>query len=306
MKYFLARLLYYYFCFWGFLLKALPFFLLESLATVLSYFWFYIVGFRKAVIQTNLKLVFADKSQKEIKHITRLNMRHVLLLIFEFWMLFVWNRKDLDKKVKITGLEHLQERIKKKQGCFLLTAHIGNWELLLMCAQLLGLPLSYFARDMRNSFWDEVLSKWRSDLGMEKLSESKSSLKALRAFRRGNAIGFMFDQHTGEPHGVLSEFMGKKAWTAKGLAILSQRLKAPVFPVHLIRLPGGRYHLKMEAALDFEAGTEVQAKFENSEYFQSHILSCNKKIEEWVRQTPEQYLWMHKRFKANFDYSKKL
>jgi len=116
----------------------------------------------------------------------------------------------------------------------------------------------------------------------------------------------MLDQHTGEPHGLENKFLGHPAWTAKGLAILSHRLKAPVLPGFLVRDDEGNFELHVENA--FYSRDVIPAKFcdesgpLSNEALGFHLRKCNEIMEQWVYQYPEQYLWLHKRFKNFLNY----
>jgi KDO2-lipid IV(A) lauroyltransferase len=305
----------------GFVVYVIPFSLKRNAARVLAFFWFYVLQFRRRIMLLNVAMVFPRRKeesnaayQTRCEGIVRQNMEHILLMLLELLERFYWTEETVSRKVQWHGYTHLKSLLDSKKGFFFLSAHLGNWEILTRAGCAIGIPLSVITRFLRNPVFDRIWVQSRRRFGLDLLSESGSGLAAVRAVQKGRALGFMADQHTGEPHGLEAQFLGHKAWCPKALALMADRLGAPILPAFIIRDPQtGHHHVYFEEILRFP---ELEASHPhnrslrtasgtlNAEGMKYHIEVCNAVQEKWIRNYPEQYLWMHKRFKNIVDYGK--
>jgi KDO2-lipid IV(A) lauroyltransferase len=291
---------------WGWVFRLLPFQIKQLLAYFGGCFWFYVIGFRVRTVLLNLSFVFPrlkEESNAEFKKriytLARRNFQNYFLLFFECLEKTTWSYETLKKKVLISGLDHLKKATREGKGVYILTAHIGNWEVMLALSKIIKVPLSCIVRYVRNSFWDEVLKLSRTSFEVNLLSEKSSGITAFKAFKKGHLVCFVLDQHTGEPHGILAQFLGLKAWSAKGLAILSSRTEGTIIPTYSYR-ERGIIHVVFEEALDVSDLGECKEEYQ----ILAHVQRSNDRMESWIRKHPEQYFWVHRRFKAHFDYKK--
>lgn len=289
----------------GYSLRCIPTFLKETVARVGAFLWLDIVGFRRRTLLLNLAFAFPRKPEessmqfkKRIYSLARANLRHYFLGFFEIVEKTTWSDEDIKRNVVIKGLDHIKNATQDGTGVFLLNAHIGNWEAGLALSRWVGKPLSVIVRYVRNSFWDEALKRSREKFDVHLLPENASGIPAMRAYKKGELVAFVLDQHTGEPHGLKAKFFGLNAWTAKGLAVLSSRLEAKVIPTYSYR-EGGKIFVEFEAPLDFSDLGDCR----DDALLLQHIQRCNDKIESWVRKYPDQYFWIHRRFKGHFNYA---
>lgn len=288
----------------GWILRLTPNFIKVAIATLGAFFWFYVVGFRRKTLLLNLAFVFPRQPEESsaafrdrIYKLARANLKHYFLGFFEVMEKTTWSYEKIQDMVVLHGLENVREASKDGSGFFFLGAHLGNFEVSLALSRWVGLPLSVIVRFVRNSFWDEALKRSRNKFDINLLPEQSSGISAMRAFKKGHMVAFILDQHTGEPHGVLARFFGLKAWTAKGLAILAPRMNAKILPIFSYR-EGGKIHVSIEPPLKMDDLGECREEAQILE----HVQRCNNKIEEWVRKFPDQYFWVHRRFKAHFNY----
>jgi Kdo2-lipid IVA lauroyltransferase/acyltransferase len=239
-----VALLYFGFQVTGYLIYLVPFVIKRFAATVLAWIWFHIVPLRRDVMLLNVSLVFTrrlEESNTVFKHrcedLVMRNMRHMLLMLLEILERFAWTDETVAKKVDWHGYPHLKKLMDSKKGYFVLSAHLGNWELITRAACAIGVPVTIITRFLRNPILDAVWVRSRKRFGLELLSESGSGLAVVRAVQRGRALGFISDQHTGQPHGIKTEFLGLEAWCPKALALMADRLKAPILPAFILRDP---------------------------------------------------------------------
>ena len=292
--------------FWGWSLRILPLKIKKSIAYIAGCFWFYVIGFRVRTVLLNLSFVFPrlkEESNAEFKKriysLAQRNFQNYFLLLFECLEKTTWSYRTLQKKVSIEGIENLKKATEGGKGVYILTAHIGNWEVMLALSKIVKIPLSCIVRYVRNSFWDEVLKLSRTSFEVNLLAEKSSGITAFKAFKKGHIVCFVLDQHTGEPHGVLARFMGLRAWSAKGLAILATRTSGVIIPTYSYRKEG-IIHVVFEKELDVSDLGECK----DPEQILAHVQRSNDRMESWIRKYPEQYFWVHRRFKAHFDYRK--
>jgi len=286
----------------------LPFFVKSFLAHLLSLLWFYVIRFKRKVMLLNLSKVFPRKKQESTREfkqrcesLAQKNMHHLILLVFEALERPFYREKDKGRKFFVSGDENLFKYIREGQGVFFLTSHLGNWEIMTVLGVLLNFPLDIIGRYLRSPFWDYLLKKSRLSAGVGLIEEKNSGIHIIRSIKSARMVGFMADQHTGDPHGLPSTFLGiEDAWTPKGLTILAARLKAPILPAYIYRDKKGSHQLVIEEALEFNFQDKKVTS--NSEDMKNHLLLINKKMEEQILKHPEQYNWMHKRFKRAFNY----
>jgi KDO2-lipid IV(A) lauroyltransferase len=170
------------------------------------------------------------------------------------------------------------------------TAHFGNWELLGEVLALRGLPLSAVVRPLEGSV-NEVIVENRRKAGMHLIPARGSINGALQALRQGHVVAMLVDQVIAAKHGVFVPFFGRPASTSPGMSIAALRSGAPVYVGMGIR-EGDGIRLVFEGPIPFpEEGT-------TEERIQRHTAEVTAVIERYVRQYPEQWLWLHRRWKV--------
>lgn len=315
----LEGLLYGVFWFVGWIIDITPFAVKRALARGLARVWFYVVGFRRRILLHNFSLVFPGHDQESMhafrarcERMAVANLEHVILSFLEMLERFHWTADRLGKKIRIHGFERYKELLAQGRGFFFMTAHLGNWELITAVGKLDGIPLGILTKRLRNSFFDRIWVRSRRRFGLELFEESGSGLALVRAIRSGKVVGFIMDQHTGAPHGIDSEFLGLPAWCPKGLAILSDRLQAPILPAYILREDDGSTSVYIEPALAFPAleASRSSLRTESGQLSDAglryHIGICNESMKTWIFRNPTQYLWLHRRFKNFHDYASRL
>ncbi|MEZ4815257.1 MAG: lysophospholipid acyltransferase family protein [Bdellovibrionota bacterium] len=288
----------------GLVLRVTPTCIKSAIGTAGAFLWLDVVGFRRRVVLLNLAFAFPRNPEESstafkerIYTLARANLKNYFLGFFEVLEKTTWSYETFQKKVTFEGIEHIHKVMADGKGAFFLGSHMGNWEVNLALSRWVGKPLSVIVRYVRNSFWDEALKLSREKFEVNLLPEQSSGVAALRAYKKGHMVAFVLDQHTGEPHGVLARFFGLKAWSAKGLAILSSRLNAKILPLYTYRA-NGKINVVVLPPMEMDDLGECR---EDAQILE-HVQRCNNMIESWVRKYPDQYFWIHRRFKAHFDY----
>ncbi|HVJ66251.1 MAG TPA: lysophospholipid acyltransferase family protein [Bdellovibrionota bacterium] len=290
----------------GFVVLWTPFFVKAMLLRVMNILWWDVVKFRRHVVLANLCAVFPrereesmDAYRRRIEAIGKRSIWHACYGFFEVLEGFAWNHNTVRRRVRYHNFERFESLVAQEKGFFVLTAHLGTWDLAGLSLVARGVKLAAITRFLRSRFWDFIWMRSRRRTGIRFLAESYSGRSLVRSFREGYCIAFMMDQHTGKPHGIETTFLGLKAWSPKGLAILSRALRAPIVEGYVLRDERGGY--------DLHVGDEIPPCAESNgvhkdEDVALHVRLCNEKMEQWIRRYPEQYLWLHRRFKASLDY----
>lgn len=313
----LVKLVFILFYIFGGLIFLTPFFVKNFVAECVARIWFYLVPIKKKILLLNLSFVFQRKAQESmeeyrerLEHLALRNMHHTFLCVLELFERFHWDDRTLQKKTVIEGNEFFQAQVRAGQGFFILTAHLGNWELITRVGAFLKIRLHIITKNLRNSLFNDLWVQSRKRYGLALLKEEGSGVQVLRSIEKGASVGFILDQHTGLPHGMKVKFFGVDAWSPKGLAILSSRMEVPVLWSFIKRLPDGRHFVKIGPPIDFSLLNAPQFRNAkghlNEEGQKAHIEICNALIEKFVQECPEQYLWIHKRFKETRDYKQRL
>ncbi len=191
--------------------------------------------------------------------------------------------------VEIEGREHAEEAFERGRGLIALTAHIGCFELMPMATAAQGYKLSTIVKQIKNDAVNEVVEKLRTHEGLTFLSTRHAYRDCLKALRRNEAVGMIIDQNMVRSSGIFVDFFGKPACTSPGLAFMAAQSQAPVVPVFIYRKPDGTFLLKVHPLMEPPPDREAES-------VRAATQAYNDKIEEAVREAPEQWIWMHRRW----------
>jgi KDO2-lipid IV(A) lauroyltransferase len=243
---------------------------------------------RRGVALDNLRRAFrAERDDAELHHIARRSFQHLGMSLVEVCV-FMFRPSDvLLRRVEIDGLEHLKEAAVQGRGVLLLTAHLGNWELLAAAHPLAGLPLSVVLRPLEQPQLDRVVERVRRRTGAELIRKRRALRDVLDALRRGRMVGVLLDQNATRAEGIFAPFFGTPASTSRSLAVIALRTEAPVVPIFIRRLERGRHLIEVRPVLPPTERDVV-----------AFTASFNEAIEAAIRRAPEQWFWMHKRWKT--------
>jgi Kdo2-lipid IVA lauroyltransferase/acyltransferase len=174
-------------------------------------------------------------------------------------------------------------------GCIFFTGHIGNWELGLLGATRRGMTLGQLYRPANNARVDRLIMAARAPVGGNYQPKSGRGLRSLMVMlKRGDHLAIMADQRYNE--GIAVPFFGHDAMTAPTIAELALRYRVPVVPARVIRLEGARFRLEFEEPLPLPDSGDKQRDV------LALMTTINARFESWIREHPEQWLWVHRRW----------
>jgi KDO2-lipid IV(A) lauroyltransferase len=198
---------------------------------------------------------------------------------------------DVNRLIRYEGLEHLREAYAKKKGVLVFTAHFGHWELSGLMQGYLGLPLALVARPLDNPYLERMLAGVRGLSGNRIVHKRNAVREMLKALQAGIGVAIVIDQDA-RGSGVFVPFFGRPASTTPTLALLALRTEAAVLPCFSIPQRDGTYRAIYEPALEIRSTGDREADVLRL------TAECTAIIERWVRQYPEFWLWMHRRWKT--------
>ena len=248
---------------------------------------------RKRAIK-NLHLAYGDTglSPKEREQIARGVFEHFGRSLVEFLCAPKLTPAAVASMVTCEGWEHVANAQAKGKGVLLVTAHLGNWEVLgRWLAHVQQLPLTVVAKDPKEPAFAAYLRQMRESAGFAVLSKGESARDLLRVLRKGNAICLLPDQNSGD---VFVPFFGVPCGTVAGPASLALHTGAPLIPIYCIEAENGyRVICLPEIKVENAAGGEAEVARLTTE--------VNAVLEAMIRRYPSQWLWLHNRWKSSFE-----
>jgi KDO2-lipid IV(A) lauroyltransferase len=195
-------------------------------------------------------------------------------------------------RIRLDGVEHLDAAMRAHGRALVLTAHLGNWEILCAAHRLTDYGLSVVVRPLDAPWLDAVAAGLRGRTGVEVIDKRGALRPVLEALRRGRLVGILMDQNAARREGVFVDFFGRPASTSRSIALLAVRTGAPIVPIFARRNPDGSHQVVIHPALPAPASNDAEAAIVEL------TARCTAEIERAIRQSPEQWLWSHDRWRT--------
>ena len=213
-------------------------------------------------------------------------------MVIELAALLARPLEDTLKRIRIDGIQHVRSAMDRHGRALLLTAHLGNWELLPLACRLTGYRLSVVLRPLDAPWLDRLATRIRGRSEVDLIDKRAALRPVLRALADGAMVGILLDQNAARREGVFVPFFGHPASTSKSLAVLALRTGSPIVPAFIHREDAGLHRVVVGAPLPSPPPGDVEAAV--------GILTarCTEAIEAAIRTTPEQWLWMHDRWRT--------
>jgi Kdo2-lipid IVA lauroyltransferase/acyltransferase len=243
--------------------------------------------------RTNLQIAFPEMNEAKRDEIIRRMVRQVGWMAAEFSQLPKYSRKNIESIVTIDGFENFDAARRRGKGVLFLTGHMSAWELSSFAHALYGYPLHFLVRPVSNRRVDELVNHYRCLSGNKPIDKNKSARAILKVLGEAGTVGILMDHNTSLDEGVFVNFFGVPASTSSGLARVALRTDAAVVPGFLLWDASRRkYRLRFAPAVELSRSKDEEADVrENTQRF-------TRVIEEFIREHPDQWLWVHKRWKT--------
>ena len=254
---------------------------------------FVLTGRLRRTGERNLQLAYPAHDDAWRKRLLRQLYRNLGLQLAEFCVMSRYTAENSRSLVRYAGLEHYLAARERGRGVLVITGHLGQWELSSFYHSLMGYPMSMVIRRLDNPLVDRLVNGIRCLHGNTVLHKDDFARGLLGAMRRGETVGILMDTNMTPPQGVFVDFFGVPACTASGLARVAMRTEAAMLPGFLTwREEEKKYVLEFGEPLKLvHTGNDEQDIVANTQI-------CTTAIEAWVRRFPEQWLWVHRRWKT--------
>jgi KDO2-lipid IV(A) lauroyltransferase len=262
-----------------------PQFVRRFFGVCLACLWFDFLRIRRKVILDNLKIAFPEWTEKQRVQCARRSLQHMGWNLIDYSIMPHLNPKNLDKYFVFHGIEKPYEALKEGKGLLILTLHLGYGDMALAGLSVHGLPIAMVSKEFKLKWLNDLWFGMRGKYGMTFIPPRNSSFALLKALKSKRMVVIPNDQFTGPPIGVRTTFFGKETGTAAGLSIMADRSGAPVLSTYVYRLPDGRHSIHFMNFMNTKG--EPQAVTQ----------AFNDELEKFVRLYPDQYMWLHKRWK---------
>ncbi len=252
-----------------------------------------LLGRLRKVGLTNLELAFPEKTDAERERILRSLYRNLGWLLAEFCQMQRYKPEKTQGFLRYEGLEHYLAARDRGKGVLIVTGHLGAWELSSYFHSLMGHPMSMVIRRLDNARVDRLVNGIRCLYGNRVLHKDDFARGLLGAMRQGETVGILMDTNMTPPQGAFVPFFGHLACTASGMARVALKTGATVLPGFMVwEESEQKYVLRFGEAIEVIAtGDDERDVLENTARFTAVI-------ENWVRKYPEQWLWVHRRWKT--------
>ncbi len=238
----------------------------------------------------NLRAAFPARSEAECRGICRDMFSHFGRLLIVLLKFSTMTSEQMLACVEFEGEDRVVHAHAQNRGVLLYTGHFGFWEINALVHALTLKPMAVLARPLDNPLLHDLLEKVRTRTGNSVFYRRGAIRRVLRALDANQAVAFLIDQHMQPADAVYVEFFNRPAATTSALAALALRTGAPVVPVFALPLPGGRFRMVYEHAVEPPAADDEHAITEFTQ-------RCTDVLEMYVRRYPELGLWMHRRWR---------
>ena len=247
------------------------------------------LGVRRRVVLDNLRLAFPEKGEAERRAIARATYRNLAQLVPEFLRVPYLTPAELDHLFEYQGWEHYEEARAAGKGVIACTAHFGHFDLLAAAHNRRGVPITTISRRMKVQLWKGT----RARAGVEEIvvSRGETLSAAVKALKAGRVLGYVIDQSEAGRNAVYPRFFGIPVATAVTPAVLARRTGAAVVFAVSLPLPDGRHRVAIEGPLTLPDTGDREADA------LAFMQDLNDRLERWVRRYPEQWYWLHRRWK---------
>lgn len=275
----------------GFLLLMLPVKLASRLMDFLGSrsIPFFKKDWRKSL--KNLRDTFPEKSEEEVERIARDVLANLGRNMVEFLSIRKMSRQNVHLWIKPHGLDRVDKALKEGRGIILLTAHFGNWEFVGAYMRIMGYKGTIVGRRIYFHKYNDWLVKHRLIHNAVTIYRDESPKKILKVLKDNGVLGMLADQDIDSIEGVFVDFFGKQAYTPVAPVRLAMASGAPIMPCFMVR-NGSRYDFIIEDPIYVEKGPDRE---ESVKYYTQ---KWTKVLESYVRKYPEQWVWMHDRWKT--------
>lgn len=268
-----------------FAVTAIPSGWFEAVSRFLGRLAFRKIKIRREVSLNNLKIAFPEATEEWRAQIAEASYIHFTRMVLEFMKMRKWTFREIQQMVDYEGDVPL-ERIAEMPPGIIVSGHFGNWEVGIGFLHTFGLKSTVIQQRQKNLGVNERMKKLREKWGMEIVYPRGAVRACVQAIGRGRWVALLGDQDAGD-RGVFVPFFNRLSSTHVGAAAIHLKTGAPLYTANCVRKENGRFQLELK-----------KLPFNGEETLESIVAQYNLELERAIRQHPEQYFWMHRRWKT--------
>ena len=263
------------------------------LAACLAFAVYWCFGRLRRVGMRNLELALPELPAQARKKILKHVYIHLGWQLVEFCRMTRYTAQNTRNWMRTDGLDHYLAAQARGKGVLIITAHLGAWELSSFYHSLMGHPMGMIARKLDNRRLDAYVNGIRCLHGNFVISKDDFGRGLLKAIHAGATVGILMDKNMTPPQGEFVPFFGIAACTGTGLAHIARQTGAAVLPGFMFWEPAERRYV-----LRFGAEIEMPHTEDRAADILEGTRRCTAVIESWIRRYPDQWLWIHRRWKT--------
>jgi len=274
-------------------LGALPRGVARSIGAAIGEIAYHALSRLRRVGTQNLELAFPEWSRDRREQILKQVYRNLGYLLAEFCLMSSYTPEKASRFIRYEGLENYLRARDRGKGVLVLTGHLGAWELSSFYHSLMGYPMGMVIRRLDNPLVDRFVNDVRCQHGNRVIHKDDFARGLIASMRAGETVGILMDTNMTPPQGVFVPFFGVEACTASGMARVAAKTEAAVVPGFLLwENTEQRYVLHFGEELPMVRTDDAEADALRN------TASFTAVIESYIRRYPEQWLWMHRRWKT--------
>lgn len=266
------------------ILKILPMPILRTLFDFAAIILYLLLKKRRVIAQDNIKKAIGGDYKK-----TAFKTYLYFAKMISEDIKYIGNEKYIRGHVKIEGKEYYDYAKSLNRGVIIVTAHFGNWEMMACAGSFLTGRANIMVRPLDNKKLDEIIEGARTSCGNNMISSRESAFRFIKLLKKNETLGVLIDQAANKDS-LKIDFFNRKARVNEGVAAFSYKLGTPVLPTYM-KEHKGKYTLVYGKPIICEHTGDFKKDVENM------MIKIYSRFEEWIRRSPEKYLWMHNRWK---------
>jgi KDO2-lipid IV(A) lauroyltransferase len=268
---------------------------LVGVARFFAFLGFHVLRIRRKVAIRNISLVFPNKSFEWCRTTAYFSFLHFSMMILEFMKMSKWSGNRIKEKVATSNATEFQHSVQKGKGAILVSGHFGNWEIAMGYLFLLGSQFVVIQQRQKNRLVNNRMKTLREKWGMEIILPRGAVEQSVIALKNKKVVGLLGDQDAGK-RGIMVPFLGQMSATHVGAAALYLKTGVPLFVGTCVRVKTQRFDIDIRTVPLKKSGEKTKPTLEEV------TISMVKELEKSIRKYPQQYFWMHRRWKSTGKY----
>jgi KDO2-lipid IV(A) lauroyltransferase len=251
----------------------------------------------RRIVRRNLKFVYPEWPPERVKKVSKRVFQNLGITILEICQMICFSRDDILKKVKIRGEEHLLNAMQNNKGAILITAHLGNWEIVpLFWPLYFKTPLTVVAKKIQKKIINRWIHGLRTRFGSKVIYKDVALPEMTRTLRNGKILAILIDQGIKSSLGVKIKFFNKFVTATPSASLLAMRCNSPALPGFCTRNVDGTFTINLEPPLLLKRTGDLSADLRTNTQIMTDA------VEKMVRKYPEQWFWVHKRWRKYYPH----